>query len=56
MSENGKIGGTPPGPTRQHYRLATGQTVNDMQTQTASTASKKSMGGLAAIKQPKGKK
>jgi hypothetical protein len=56
MSTNGKIGGTPPGPTRQHYRLATGQSVNEMQSQTATTANKKSMGGLAALKQPKGKK
>jgi hypothetical protein len=54
MATNGKIGGTPAGPTRQHYRLATGEDVTKSQTSTASNSGKKN-GGLSTMKSSKGK-
>ncbi len=54
MATNSKIGGTPAGPTRQHYRLATGEDVTKSQSSTASNSEKKS-GGLSAAKSSKGK-
>jgi len=48
------MGGTPAGPTRQHYRLATGEDVLQGQASTANKSEKKS-GGLSTMKSSKGK-
>jgi hypothetical protein len=50
----GTIPGTPAGPTRQHYRLATGEDVLQGQASTASNSDKKN-GGLSTMKSSKGK-
>jgi hypothetical protein len=53
-SSNKTIPGTPEGPTRQHYRLATGEDVLQGQASTANKSGKKS-GGLSTMKSSKGK-
>lgn len=50
-----KIPGTPAGPTRQHYRLATGEDVTRGQGSTANSNSGKKSGGLSTMKQSGGK-
>lgn len=54
MATNSKIGGTPAGPTRQHYRLATGEDVTKSQSSTATNSDKKN-GGLSTMKSSKSK-
>ena len=48
------IGGTPAGPTRQHYRLATGEDVTKGQASPVNNSGNKS-GGLSTMKASKGK-
>jgi hypothetical protein len=55
MMATNKIPGTPAGPTRQHYRLATGEDVTQGQASTANSDSGKKNGGLSTMKQSKGK-
>jgi hypothetical protein len=55
MMATNKIPGTPAGPTRQHYRLATGEDVTQGQASTANSDSGKKSGGLSTMKQSKGK-
>ena len=52
-TSNKSMGGTPAGPTRQHYRLATGEDVT--KGQATATDSGKKTGGLASTKSSKAK-
>jgi hypothetical protein len=53
-TSNKPIGGTPAGPTRQHYRLATGENVLEGQASEVKNSGKKS-GGLSTMKSSKSK-